>query len=189
MILYGANGHGKVILNICEKNKVNITSIIDDNADVKTLMNYQVIPFKELISNNDKFIISIGNNEIRKKVVKRIEGSFGLAIHPNTIIDASVVIKEGTVIMAGAIINSSTSIGKHCIINTSSSVDHDCVIDDFVHISPNATLSGGVKVGEGTHIGAGAVIIPNISIGKWCNIGAGAVIIENIPLFPLFSLG
>ncbi len=78
-------------------------------------------------------------------------------------------------------INVDTKIGKHCIINTAASIDHECVLEDFVHISPNATLSGGVYVGEGTHIGSGAVIVPNIKIGKWATIGAGAVIIRDVP--------
>jgi acetyltransferase EpsM len=50
-----------------------------------------------------------------------------------------------------------------------------------VHISPNSTLCGNVKVGEGTHIGAGATILPNIEIGKWCKIGAGSVVTKKIP--------
>ena len=54
-------------------------------------------------------------------------------------------------------------------------------MSDYVHISPNATLCGGVNVDEGTHIGAGVVIIPGIKIGKWVKIGAGAVIIKNVP--------
>ena len=77
-----------------------------------------------------------------------------------------------------------TSIIVSCslsIINTSCSIDHDCTLEDYVHVSPNATLCGTILVGEGTHIGAGATIIPNISIGKWVTIGAGAVIIENVP--------
>jgi acetyltransferase EpsM len=55
------------------------------------------------------------------------------------------------------------------------------VIADFVHISPNATLSGNVKAGEGSHIGAGATIIQGITIGKWCTVGAGAVVIKDVP--------
>lgn len=67
------------------------------------------------------------------------------------------------------------------IVNTGASVDHDCKIDDFVHISPRATLCGNVIVGEGTQVGAASVIIPGIKIGKWCTIGAGTVIIRDVP--------
>jgi acetyltransferase EpsM len=83
--------------------------------------------------------------------------------------------------MAGVTINSTVSIGKHCIINTNASVDHDCLLEDFVHVSPNATLCGGVRIGEGTHIGASAVVIPEIKIGQWVTVGAGSVVINDIP--------
>jgi len=72
-------------------------------------------------------------------------------------------------------------IGKHCIINTAASVDHDCVIEDFVQISPHATLCGGVSVGEGSQVGAGAVVIPGIRIGRWSLVAAGAVVLRDVP--------
>ncbi|MGL5057391.1 MAG: hypothetical protein ACRC6A_08525 [Fusobacteriaceae bacterium] len=61
-----------------------------------------------------------------------------------------------------AIVNFYTKIGKHCIINTESIVEHDNILSDYVRISPNATLCGGVKIGEETLIGVGAVVIENI---------------------------
>jgi acetyltransferase EpsM len=85
------------------------------------------------------------------------------------------------VLIHQSVVQAGTVIGRHCIINTSASIDHDCVIEDFVHISPNATLSGNVRVGEGTHIGAGATIIQGITVGKWCTVGAGAVVIRDVP--------
>jgi len=181
MILYGASGHAKVIIDICKKNNKEIVAIIDDNIEISSLLNQKVIQLKQLKSIDDKFIISIGNNLTRKKIVNKIQSNFGIAIHPSTSIDKTVTIDVGTVVMAGSVINSSVKIGKHCIINTSSSIDHDCILENFVHISPNATLCGGIQIGEGSHVGAGAVIIPNIKIGKWCVIGAGAVVINDIP--------
>ncbi len=56
-------------------------------------------------------------------------------------------------------------------------------LEDFVHISPNVAIAGGVKIGEGTHIGIGACIIPGITIGKWVTVGAGAIIIKDVPDF------
>jgi len=55
------------------------------------------------------------------------------------------------------------------------------MIEDFVHISPNSALAGGVEIGEGSQIGIGASVIQGIKVGKWCVIGAGAVIINDIP--------
>jgi len=182
MILYGASGHGKVILDILEESGEREIEVWDDGA-VLDFEGFAVKKPIEIGSINEKVIVSIGVNAIRKKVVEKLNGSvgFGRAIHPMSVISKKAIIAEGTVVMAGAVINPSARIGRHCIVNTSASIDHDCVLEDYVHISPNATLSGDVHVGEGTHIGSGAVSIQGIRIGKWCTIGAGTVIIKDIP--------
>lgn len=82
--------------------------------------------------------------------------------------------------MANSIINPSTKIGKHCIINTGAIIEHDNTIENYVHISPNATLCGTVKVGECTHVGAGAIIKNNTNIIDNCIIGAGATVVNDI---------
>ena len=185
MIVYGASGHGKVIIEILES--INTPHIeIWDDADREPIWEFAVKrPLAAGEPVDDKMVISIGVNSTRKKVAERLANtiSFGTAIHASTCISKRTTIGEGTVIMAGAVVNADTQIGKHCIINTCASIDHDCVLGDYVHVSPNATLSGDVQVGEGTHIGAGAATIQGIRIGKWCTIGAGAVIIKDIPDF------
>ena len=183
MIVYGASGHGKVIIEILESIGTPHIEIWDD-ADRAPVWEYPVKrPLAAGEPVNDKMVISIGVNATRKRVAQRIGStiSFGTAIHAAAYISKRTTIGEGTVIMAGAVVNADTRIGRHCIINTCASIDHDCVIGDYAHISPNATLSGDVQVGEGTHIGAGATVIQGIRIGKWCTIGAGAVIIKDIP--------
>lgn len=131
------------------------------------------------------WIVTIGDNKARKKVVERlnlIDHDYARSMnHPNSTVSRHSSIGCGTVVMANAVINAGAKIGKHCIINSGAVVEHDCVIGDYVHISPNASLAGGVEVGEGTHVGIGACVIPKVKIGEWSVVGAGAVIIKNIP--------
>lgn len=182
MILFGASGHAKVVIDILEKLDIKVEFLVDANPDILKLQSYVVkneLDYKPDVS--DQVIITIGSNRIRKEIAARINVEFGWGIHPTAILGDDISIDKGSVIMAGAIINSSTSIGSHTIINTSCSIDHDCEISDFVHVSPNTTLCGSIRVGEGAHIGAGATIIPNLSIGKWATIGAGSVVIADVP--------
>jgi acetyltransferase EpsM len=185
MIVYGASGHGKVIIEILENSNEPHIEIWDD-ADKEPVWQYPVkrpLPAGTPVA--DKVVISIGVNATRKKVAEKLGSSvaFGKAIHTTSHISPRATVGEGTVVMANATVNADTRIGKHCIINTCASIDHDCVLGDYVHISPNATLSGDVHVGEGTHVGSGASTIQGVKIGKWCNIGAGAVVIRDIPDF------
>lgn len=182
VILFGASGHCKVIIDIFQCNSVLIDYIVDDNSETKSILNKVVThSSKYQLQVNDEVVLSIGNNKVRKKLANQFNVNFIKAIHPKAIVSEFSKVDNGTVIMAGAIVNSDAVIGKHCIINTAAIIEHDCIIEDFAHISPNASLAGGVKVGEGTQVGIGATVIQGISIGKWCVIGAGAVIIKDIP--------
>lgn len=179
MILYGASGHGKVIIDILEANNVPIDFIVDDNPAVKEVLGYEVRPNT---GSYDAAIISIGSAEIRRKIVESINvKKYPVAIHPTAIISPRAKIGEGTVVMQGAIVQTCAEIGKHCIINTGASVDHECKIGDYVHIAPQAALSGNVEVGDGTWIGIGAVVKQCIKIGKNCMIGAGATVVKDVP--------
>ena len=183
MLFYGTGGHAKVVLDCVKANKEFIDGFFDDFTTEKEFLKYPIlgkyIP-KKLFE--IPLVIAIGNNLLRKEVSERIGHKFTKPIvHPSASISKYSTIGEGTVVFHNAVVQSGTTVGKHCILNTASCVDHDNVLGNFVHVSPNATLSGTVKVGEGTWIGSGAVISNNITIGKWCVIGAGAVVINNIP--------
>lgn len=112
---------------------------------------------------NESLIINIGSNSIRKMISEKLNNfNFATAVHPSAIISPKSSVGVGSVVMQGAIIQSSAVVGRHCIINTAASVDHDCVVEDFVHISPHATLCGNVFVGEGSQVGAGAVVMRDV---------------------------
>lgn len=180
--LFGASGHGKVIRDIVLSTNNNVEAFFDDNRINDQLLKIPVFSSDEIKKyEENKFIIGIGDNAIRKIISKKLKVDFTKAIHKTAIVSDFTIIEEGTVVMAGAIVNADTRIGKHCIINTNAVIEHDCEIKDFVHISPSASVTGNVTIGEGTHIGAGATIIPGIKIGKWVIVGAGSVIIKNIP--------
>lgn len=182
VILYGASGHCKVIIDILECSNVTIKNIVDDNPKSTSILGKSVVHSSEIpLQTKDNVILSIGNNKVRKKLSNQLNVNFVKAIHPSAIVSQHTSIGEGSVVMAGAIINPDTSIGNHCIINSGAVVEHDCVIQNYAHISPNASLAGGVEVGEGSQVGIGATVIQGIKIGKWAVIGAGAVIINDVP--------
>lgn len=179
MILYGASGHAKVIIDTLEALGKKIDFIVDDNPNLTELMGYEV---RRNTGVYDAAIISIGSCQIRKKVVEELKvQKWETAIHPSAVISPHAVVGEGTVVMANAVVNSSASIGKHCIINTGATVDHDVQIGDYVHVAPGVNISGGTTIGEGSWIGVGTCVKQGVKIGKGCMIGAGSVVVKDIP--------
>ena len=186
IVIIGASGHGKVVADIAKLNGYKEIVFLDDDINKTSCSKYKVIGRSKDIDmylNEYDFFVAIGNNKIRKKIMKILSGKRiiqPVLIHPSAIIDETVSVKEGTVIMANTVINADTKIGRGCIINTVSSIDHDCIINDYVHISPGSHIAGTVNIGENTWIATGVSVINNISITANCIIGAGSVIINDI---------
>lgn len=179
VILYGAGGHCKVVIDILEAVGIGIECVVDDNPLTSNLLNY---PLLKAGIKFDKAIITIVNCQIRRKIANSITvNDFVTAIHPSAIVSPHSEIGNGTVVMRGAIVQSCAKIGAHCILNTKSSVGHDVTLHDFVHVASGATICGGSEIGECTWLGAGSVVKQGIHIGRNCMIGAGSVVVKDIP--------
>lgn len=180
LVIIGASGHGKVIVDIAVKSGYKDIVFLDDNENVKECAGFPVIgKVSDAVTMEDDKIVAIGNAEIREKIQGQLSNLVTL-IHPSAVVSRRVRISKGTVVMAGAIINSDVAIGKGCIINTGASVDHDCKLGDFVHVSVGAHVAGTVSIGIKTWIGAGATVSNNVSICDNCMIGAGAVVVKDV---------
>ena len=179
MVLYGASGHCRVVIDILEALNMTIDYIVDDNPELHELLGYEV---RRDCGEYDEAIVTIGQNMTRKMKVEILKvRHYPKAVHPTAIVSPRAKIGEGTVVMQGGIIQSCADIGRHCIVNTGASVGHDVILHDFVHVASHATITGGVEIGEGTWIGAGSVIRQGVKIGKDVMIGAGSVVVSDIP--------
>lgn len=187
ILLIGNGGHAKVIKDIIDSsNQYMFKGYLDDSILDYSEENGLIYDnLNNIIEYKDDFYfnISIGNNKIRELIFNKLGLSlekYPVLIHPTSIVGNNVDINFGTVIMANTVINADTKIGIHSIINTGAIVEHDNVISDYVHISPNSTLTGGVRVGIKSQIGASATVIPETSIGENSIVGAGATVVNNI---------
>lgn len=184
VVIIGASGHGKVIADIILKAGDEVVGFLDDNPNLgETFIGFPVLgKVADAIAYQDnKFVIAIGNADIREKIANQLDVNWYIAIHPAAVISSiGVVIGEGTVVMANAVINSDAKVGKHCIINTGAIVEHDNYLDDFVHISVGAKLAGNVKVGRKTWVGIGSQVIQCKNICSEVVVGAGATVISDI---------
>lgn len=193
IVIFGASGHAKVIIDVVEKEcKFCIAGIVDRTKSIgEEFLGYKVIGKDEdIIKLVDEYqltggIVAIGDNYMRSKVVTAISSisrgfKFVSSVHPSANIAKIVTIGDGTVIMAGASVNPCCTLGKHVIINTNASIDHDSVMDDFSSLGPRSVTGGNVHVGKFTAIGIGATLIQNIAIGENTVIGAGATVVKDV---------
>ncbi len=188
VIIIGCGGHGKVIAEIIKKSGDNVLGYLDDRypnvAENDTVLGK--ISDIEKYKVSTKFIVAIGNNEIRKKIMETYQVQWHTAIHPSAVVSDDVDISIGSVIMANGVVNSGSRIGSGVIVNTASTIDHESVVEDYVHISPGVHIAGNVRIGECTWIGIGASVINNIDICGYCMIGAGAVVVKDIDISGMY---
>jgi len=142
-----------------------------------------VFNLDSFILNNIYFVVTIGNNHIRKNKINLLESNnvklFNV-ISNDSKISKYINIDSGCQILNGVVINPLVRIGKGVIVNSGAVIEHECDLDNFVHIAPGAVLNGNVSVGECSFIGANSVIKQGISIGKNVIVGAGAVVLNHI---------
>lgn len=191
IIIIGAGGHAKVVLNVLKCRNFNVLGFVDPNKLGSSILGSPVLGCDEVIFQyrSDEVLLTNGigstsDTTLRRQIFVRFSEQgycFPPVVHPSVIVAPDVCIGQGVQIMAGAIVQPGVIIGQNSILNTRVSIDHDCIIGDHVHVAPGAVLSGNVKVRDGTHIGSGSVIVQGINIGRNCVIGAGAVVINDVP--------
>lgn len=117
--------------------------------------------------------------ELHRQLVERGQPPHTL-IHPDTTIGVAVVIGDGTIVSPGARLTADIHIGTCCLIHTGAVLSHDDRIGDYVTVSPNATITGGVTIEPRATIGAGATVLPNTTIGAGATVGAGAAVTRDV---------
>jgi len=193
MIIFGAGGHAKELLDIIERNNYEgeLFFFDDINKSVSSRLfnKYTIINSVEKLLEMDlvdkRLILGIGNPQLRFLVSRKFT-NLGFELY--SIISTLALISKHNVnlstglnIMHNVFISSDVEIGEGTLINNRCNIHHNVKIGKFCEISPNVCLTGNVTVGDYTSIGASAVIIPKIKIGRNCIIGAGSVVNKDIP--------
>ena len=179
--IYGAGGHGKVVLDAMHLAGLVCHGLIDDKS-INQWAGLPVFSRATLTQEADiRIHLAIGDCATRQKIAASLMSVDSLSVqHPGALVSLSASVGEGSFLAAGAIVGPDAKVGRHCIVNHHAVVDHDCVVGDFCHIAPHVSLGGGVKIGHGVLVGAGAVILPGLSVGDAVIIGAGSVVTKNV---------
>lgn len=193
VILIGAGGHAKVLIEALRLANIPIVGIVDAQPDLRgtSILGVPVVGGDDVIDRHSPeqvmLVNAIGSIRQPERRVSLFETyhrkgyRFQSVVHPSAVISLETLLGEGAQVMAGVIIQPGVRVCRNTIVNTRTSIDHDCIICDHAHLAPGVTLSGGVTVGRGSHIGAGATVIQGITIGSGSMVGAGAVVIRDVP--------
>jgi sugar O-acyltransferase (sialic acid O-acetyltransferase NeuD family) len=192
MLITGAGGHAKELLNVLLNNGYeNDIFFYDGTSNREKLFfnKWRIISdwnvIREIFLHDNKFCIGVGSPGLRLKLSQEMINLGGELISvissSSSISTLNVGLSDGLNIMHNVMISTDVKIGRGTLINASSSIHHDVVIGEYCEISPGVTLLGNVTVGANTSIGSKSTVLPKLTIGSNVIIGAGAVIIRDIP--------
>jgi sugar O-acyltransferase (sialic acid O-acetyltransferase NeuD family) len=194
ILLVGARGHAKVIIDIIEAVGVHrVVGLLDLDTPVgATVLGYPLLGRPSDIAEvahrtgATHAVAAIGDNVARARVTAHLRAAvpsldLPTVIHPTAVIGRDVRLGAGTVVMAGAIINPCCTLGEGCVVNTGARLDHDCTLGDFASLAPGVVTGGDCHLGDGASVGIGATIVQQVRIGEGAMIGAGATVLSDIP--------
>ena len=185
LILIGAGGFAKSVIDSIDEKKYKIFGFIDDikrgiHLGYPILTNnLDSIEKKE----NYCYFISIGDNKKRKKWFKKLEENrleIINVIDKTAVISKNVTLEKGIFVGKLAIINSDVRLGDNIVVNTKALLEHGVRVDSHSNISTNTTINGDVQIGQGSFIGSSSVINGQLRIGNNVMIGSGSVVIKDV---------
>lgn len=192
IILLGAGGHARVIIDILTLSGWVIAGVVDKIESGKTeFLGYPVIGnddvLKEIYEGGVRNAVlgmgHIGNYIIRNNIYCKLKGigyQLPNIIHPNATIASDVAMGEGNVIFAGSVINSGAVIGNIDIINTNVVIEHEVKIGNNVHVAPGGVILGAVSVMNNSFIGANSTVLQGRKVGRAVIIGAGSTVLKDV---------
>ncbi|WP_122642457.1 acetyltransferase [Luxibacter massiliensis] len=190
VILIGAGGHCKIIIESLDTDRFEIIGIIDSFTPKGTFIcDIPVIGtdddaekiFKQGV--HLAIVTIVGNLKLRRSLLdkyRKIGFHFPSVIHKTCHISSSAILGNGITVLANACINAEAKLDDFVTINTGAIIEHEVYVEENSHIAPGAVILGGSRIGKESMVGAGSTVLQQVVIGNYCMIGAGSVVLKNI---------
>lgn len=193
LILLGAGGHAKVLLDLAERVGHEVVGVCDPGlarSDAGTWRGVTVLGADDVLAAYPPQVYALINGLGSLPGQRRRRNLFELyrekgyrfppLVHPGATLGACVHLEDGAQVMAGVVVQADAVVGANTIVNTHVSIDHDCWIGAHCHIAPGSVLCGAVRIADGVHIGTAANITQGVTIGADAVVGAGTTVLRDI---------
>lgn len=194
IIIIGAGGFGREVYNWAKESfpskKFRIKGFLSNNANDLDDFDFNVGILGDentyKIKKQDRFLIAIGNIDIKKKVVAKLKkkgAQFLTLIHPTAIVSKTAKIGQGVIICPFAIVSDHVIVEDFVLLNFYSSCGHDAKVGKYCVLSPYATLNGFAVLEDEVFLGTHSTVTPKTKIGYRSKISANSVAMHNIPAY------
>ncbi len=135
------------------------------------------------IENGDSFLIAIGENPGRKKIIDHFmekNADFFTFIHPLSIVSPSAKIGQGCIvgpfntIGSGSVIGPNTFVNKHCNVGHGSTIGANCIL------YPYAAVGGNCEIGQDVVLSTRSTVAPGVKVGAFSTVSAHTFVKKNV---------
>ncbi len=171
VILIGAGGHAKVVVEILMSRGDRIVAYVDPKPS--NWLAVERFENSEIFDDRSMQVV-MGLGAVKPERLRHrlgllddwIDRGFAapVVVHPSAVVSKSARLKPGAMVLAQAVVQPGAVIGRGVIVNTGAIVEHDSILDAGVHVAPGAVILGEVQVGACAMIGAGAVVLPGAEV-------------------------
>jgi sugar O-acyltransferase (sialic acid O-acetyltransferase NeuD family) len=192
VIVFGANGIGRIAKDIFERNGNVVYGFLDDSKALHNTELDEVVilgatdddGFLKLIGKKCEAFIATDDTKLKKHLTEMVNEVRHVqvvnAIHPDSSVGSQTIIGHGNLIDRGARLAPGVTVGSHCIIHANAVLGVGAVIGDYVQIGAGAIIGEGVNIQNESFIGAGVTVVANITIGEKARVGAGSVVVSAV---------
>ena len=188
VVIVGAGGHGREVLDIIEAiGGFEVLGFVDDGTPDVALFadrGHRLLGGTDALASFGEVlvVVGVGDPRVRADVVERISAPPAPPlVHPLASVGSSCRIGAGSVVAAGARLTTNITVGRHCYVGPNATLGHDAVLQDFATLYPGAVVSGSVHLGRAVTVGAGASVKQGITVGAAAVVGMGAAATHDVP--------
>lgn len=192
LLLFGAGGHAKTVIDTVEKTGTyQIVGILDDDSSKvgQKILGYCVLGGREKLTGSGfqgvrMVFTAVGHNMDRSQLSEYLTNlgyEQPALIHPSAELLRGCSVGKGTVVFPKAVVGADVEVGAGVIVSIGCVLGHDCRVGDFGQIAPNVTINGGAEVGKYALIGSGSVILAGVQVGDHVIVGANSMLNRDLP--------
>lgn len=197
MVIVGLGGCAKDIMNdiLCQHDRRTILFFTEWENDpslpyFKSLQGVNVTndlcAMRDHLDNVDnRFIVTIGDNRMREKMVVKMEGFGGVPHYffsdkAALIEDLSQISRRNVIVMRYANVSANVTVKEGAIIYAYCAVAHDSYVGRYTFMSAYSVGSR-IHVEDYAFVGLNSVVMPDIRIGEGAVIGACSLVRQDVP--------
>ena len=187
LILIGAGGHCRSVIEAAESSGRRIAGILDrKDAAAPEVLGYPVLGCDDDIPayvGECEFVVTLGMVKSASRrvalhqLVRAAGGTLATVVASTAVVSGHARLGAGTVVLHHAVVNAGACVGEGCIVNTAAVVEHDVTVGDYCHISTGAIVNGGSAVGPRCMVGSHATVVQGVKICGDTVIGAAATVL------------